>query len=118
MNYRQSKKMFKQKVYGLKDNDYIIMEYDINKINPQMLDFIYNMLHKKLKKDNFIMIPNAISIKSSWFLSVMIYLSMIFLMRVVKISMSLMALWFLYKNKPSTTLSNACILINSSKFCW
>lgn len=64
MNYRQSKKMFKQKVYGLKDNDYIIMEYDINKINPQMLDFIYNMLHKKLKKDNFIMIPNATSMKS------------------------------------------------------
>ena len=64
MNYRQSKKMFKQKVYGLKDNDYIIMEYDMDKVNPQILDFIYNMLYKELKKDNFIMIPNAISIKS------------------------------------------------------
>ena len=64
MNYRQSKKMFEQKVYGLKDNDYIIMEYDMDKVNPQILDFICDMLYKELKKDNVIMIPNAISIKS------------------------------------------------------
>ena len=64
MNYRQSKKMFKRKVYGLKDNDYIIMEYDMDKVNPQILDFVCDMLYKELKKDNVIMIPNAISIKS------------------------------------------------------
>ena len=64
MNYRQSKKMFKRKVYGLKNNDYIIMEYDMDKVSPRGLSYIYSQINKNITINNLILIPKGITMTS------------------------------------------------------
>jgi transposase len=64
MNNRQKKKIFKQKLYTLsKQNDYVILEYDIHKITSYYINEYGNFLTKTLNINNLICIPNSLTLK-------------------------------------------------------
>ena len=63
MNKRITKKLFKQKLYGLKDNNYIVMRYDIKTTKVKDLNEIMLLLNQ-IVKNNIIAIPNEAYLQS------------------------------------------------------
>jgi len=63
MNKRQHKKSFINKVYGLSlDNDYVVVGFDLNKINSQQCGRIMNILSKHIDENKLLATFNGCTI--------------------------------------------------------
>lgn len=70
MNKRQIKKQSnkiinKIRKLTLKENDFIVLEFDMHKIRADVLHHFFNNVKSKVKTENIIGIPTAISMHPS-----------------------------------------------------